>query len=250
MEIEQLGLQALVNVLLKPVGFVLKVAYLDRSPGSEVNTYSFPEEAISQPTSPLDPVICLLYRPDHYDILYPVDLTPPAPPTNIQVFRATVPEYDPSRSSFSVTGDFGLLTTLPGYDSGAPSLGVLGVGLGSSLGSPLTPFTQAPATSWMSAPFGTESLPPVAAPLPIVAAAPPPPPPQQTHPLRFSEYCQMPEYVENDTWREPTFQTSTFKNSHFNVAHYNNPNFQPEEYKPENDEYDPPPRGGRKRGSV
>ncbi|KAJ4420209.1 hypothetical protein N0V85_000694 [Neurospora sp. IMI 360204] len=250
-EIEQLGLQALVNVLLKPIGFVLKIAYLDRSPGSEVNTYSFPEEAISQPTSPLDPVICLLYRPDHYDILYPVDPTPPPAPTNIQVFRATIPQYEiTSAPPFTATGDYGLLTALPGFSSSPSPLGALGVGLCSPLGSPLAPFTQAPAPSWMSAPFGTEPLQPVAAPLPIAATAPPPPPRQQTHPLRFSEYCQMPEYVENDTWREPTFQTSTFKNSHFNVAHYNNPNFQPEEYKPENDEYDPPPRSGRKRGSV
>ncbi|KAK1775677.1 peptidase C65 Otubain-domain-containing protein [Copromyces sp. CBS 386.78] len=252
-EIEQLGLQALVNVLLKPIGFILKIAYLDRSPGSEVNTYTFPEEAISQPTSPLDPVICLLYRPDHYDILYPVDPTPPPAPTNIQVFRATIPQYEiNSAPPFTAAGDYGLLAALPGFGSSPSPLGALGVGLGSPLGSPLAPFTQAPTPSWMSAPFGTESLQPVAAPLPVAATAPPPPPqpPQQTHPLRFSEYCQMPEYVENDTWREPTFQTSTFKNSHFNVAHYNNPNFQPEEYKPENDEYDPPPRGGRKRGSV
>ncbi|KAK3497621.1 peptidase C65 Otubain-domain-containing protein [Neurospora hispaniola] len=250
-EIDQLGLQALVSILLKPVGFVLRIAYLDRSPGSEVNTYSFPEEAISQPASPLDPVICLLYRPDHYDILYPVDLTPPPAPMNIQVFRATIPQYEiTSAPPFTAAGDYDLLAALPGFSSSPSPLGALGVGLGPSLGSPLAPFTQAPTPSWMSAPFGTESLQPVATPLPIAAAAPPPPPPQQTHPLRFSEYCQMPEYVENDTWREPTFQTSTFKNSHFNVAHYNNPNFQPEEYKPENDEYDPPPRSGRKRGSV
>ncbi|CCC07718.1 hypothetical protein SMACR_01285 [Sordaria macrospora] len=245
-EIEQLGLQALVNVLLKPIGFFLKIAYLDRSAGSEVNTYTFPEEVASQ-TSPLDPVICLLYRPDHYDILYPVDPTPPPATTNIHVFRATIPQYEITPAApFTAAGDYGLLAGIPGFSSSPSPLGALGVGLGS----PLAPFTQAPTQSWMSAPFGTEPLQPVAASLPIAATAPPPPPPQQTHPLRFSEYCQMPEYVENDTWREPTFQTSTFKNSHFNVAHYNNPNFQPEEYKPENDEYDPPPRSGRKRGSV
>jgi len=88
----------------------------------------------------------------------------------------------------------------------------------------------------------------------VSGPAPPPPPPpqqQQTHPLRFSEYCQLPEYVENGTWREPTFQTSTFKNSHFNVAHYNNPNFQPEEYKPDAEEFEVVVRSGpRKRGSV
>ncbi|KAK4679997.1 hypothetical protein QC764_0040510 [Podospora pseudoanserina] len=58
----------------------------------------------------------------------------------------------------------------------------------------------------------------------------------QTLPLRFSEYSQLPEYVENLSWHEPSFQTSTFRNSHFNVAHYNSPNFQPEEYRPEGDD--------------
>lgn len=58
----------------------------------------------------------------------------------------------------------------------------------------------------------------------------------QTLPLRFSEYSQLPEYAENRSWREPSFQTSTFRNSHFNVAHYNSPDFQPEEYRPEGDD--------------
>ena len=69
-EIEHLGIVSLVNILLKPVGFVLEIAYLDRSPGSQVNTYRFPEEANNQDPMTLGPMIYLLFRPDHYDILY------------------------------------------------------------------------------------------------------------------------------------------------------------------------------------
>ena len=69
-EIEELGIIALTNILLKPVGFVLEIAYLDRSPGSDVNRYRFPDEANNQDISSLGPIIYLLYRPTHYDILY------------------------------------------------------------------------------------------------------------------------------------------------------------------------------------
>ncbi|KAG6040917.1 hypothetical protein E4U41_006638 [Claviceps citrina] len=69
-EIEQLGIIALVNILLKPLNFVLEIAYLDRSPGSQVNRYRFPEEANGKDVIDLGPIIHLLYRPDHYDILY------------------------------------------------------------------------------------------------------------------------------------------------------------------------------------
>lgn len=69
-EIEHLGIVALFNILLQPPGMVLEVAYLDRSPGSQVNTYRFPEEATGQDLASFGSPIYLLYRPDHYDILY------------------------------------------------------------------------------------------------------------------------------------------------------------------------------------
>ncbi|KAF7546059.1 hypothetical protein G7Z17_g8709 [Cylindrodendrum hubeiense] len=73
-EIEHLGIVALAHMLLQPVNFVLEIVYLDRSPGSQANRYRLPEEANGQDPSNLGPIIYLLYRPDHYDILY---LTPP-----------------------------------------------------------------------------------------------------------------------------------------------------------------------------
>lgn len=254
-EIEQLGVILLVEVLLKPANFVLEIAYLDRSPGSSVNTYRFPEEANGQDPSNLGPMIHLLFRPDHYDIVYPATQVQPSPPArvnmDIQVYRATnfTQNYQVSATpgglhTFAPTGLETLATMIPGFGAPPPGLGPI-----VDTSSPLTSYTPSPPTSWMPLPYAepAQSVSPVS--IPVAA---PVPIPQTHHPLRFSEYCQLPEYVENDTWREPVFQSSTFKNSHFNVAHYNNPNFQPEEYKPENDEHELSLQrpGVRKRGSV
>ncbi|KAK0737442.1 peptidase C65 Otubain-domain-containing protein [Apiosordaria backusii] len=261
-EIDQIGLLLLVNVLLKPVGFVLQVAYLDRSPGSEVNSYRFPEEARNQHPSTLGPMIHLLYRPDHYDLLYPAEPEPIPEPVTVQVHRVSFsPSYDIASAPVPMHSygiNIGALAMLPGF--GAPPPGLAPTLLDTSP-SPLSAYSPSPTSTWMTSPFAEPpqqaspvSVPPVPVPMsmPIhTAPAVAPAPPLQTHPLRFSEYCQLPEYVENDTWREPSFQTSTFRNSHFNVAHYNNPNFQPEEYRPETEDYDAPQRGsGKKRASV
>ncbi|KAK4236105.1 peptidase C65 Otubain-domain-containing protein [Achaetomium macrosporum] len=242
-EIDHLGLTLLVNVLLKDVGFVLEVAYLDRSAGSEVNTYRFPEEANNRHPSELGPIIHLLYRPDHYDILYVPE------PVDLQVHRVASfsqsYEIESTPLALHNYGGVGIqtLSLIPGFGVSSPGLAPML----DTAPAPLSTYSPSPVSPWESAPFvdPIQQVPP--APLPIST----PSPAAQTHPLRFSEYCQLPEYVENNTWREQTLQTTTFKNSHFNVAHYNNPNFQPEEYKPGADDHDTPPRSsGRKRGSV
>ncbi|KAK0628228.1 peptidase C65 Otubain-domain-containing protein [Bombardia bombarda] len=254
-EIDHLGITLLVNVLLKPVGFVLEIAYLDRSPGSEVNTFRFPEEANNQHPSDVGPIIHLLYRPDHYDLLYLADM-------DLQVHRVDslshnfrITEAPMAFHSFSAVGDLALM--IPNFGSPPPGLApsILDV----AAASPLS-YTPSPGSSWVSSPFTDpiQQAPPQTSTLPATVPvvtqpqAAQPRQQQQLHPLRFSEYCQLPKYVENDTWQEPTFQTSSFKNSHFNVAHYNNPNFQPEEYKPGQEEYEPPSLRNsiRKRSSV
>ncbi|KAL2256068.1 hypothetical protein VTK26DRAFT_2238 [Humicola hyalothermophila] len=244
-EIDHLGVTLLTSILLKPAGFVLEIAYLDRSPGSEVNTYRFPEEANDRHPSELGPVIHLLYRPDHYDILYP----PEPEPVSLQVHRATSfsQSFEIASAPVTLNGfgavDMQQLSLIPGF--GGPSSGL--APLLDTTASPLTSYGPGPASPWVPSAFAGPIQQTPAPPMSMSTPVPPP----QTHPLRFSEYCQLPEYVENDTWREPTFQTRTFRNSHFNKAHYNNPDFQPEEYKPEADEHESPPRGGsRKRGSV
>jgi ubiquitin thioesterase protein OTUB1 len=241
-EIDHLGLTLLVNVLLKDASFVLEVAYLDRSPGSEVNTYRFPEEANNRHPSELGPIIHLLYRPDHYDILYVPE------PLDVQVHRVASfsQSYEIESTPMALHSYGGVavetLSLIPGFGVSSPGLAPML----DTAPAPLSTYSPSPVSPWESAPFVDPIQQVPQAPLPIST----PSPVGQAHPMRFSEYCQLPEYVEHNTWREQTLQTTTFKNSHFNVAHYNNPNFQPEEYKPEADDHDTPLRSYRKRGSV
>ncbi|KAG5952542.1 hypothetical protein E4U53_000617 [Claviceps sorghi] len=133
-EIEQLGIIALVNILLKPLNFVLEIAYLDRSPGNQVNRYRFPEEANDKDVLDLGPVIYLLYRPDHYDILYQSLAVPQASPTSspqlsLQVNRVAgfthntaFADSAAALGAFS-TLDFGALSMIPGIsNNGGDSL--------------------------------------------------------------------------------------------------------------------------------
>lgn len=63
-EIDQIGLQVLTDAVIKPAGLGLEVLYLDRSMGDVVTPHNF------TPESQGVPVIKLLYRPGHYDIIY------------------------------------------------------------------------------------------------------------------------------------------------------------------------------------
>lgn len=62
-EIEQIGMNALLDAVVKPAGIAVDILYLDRSPGKEVNTLRFePTTPDGQPMFPNPPVIILLYR--------------------------------------------------------------------------------------------------------------------------------------------------------------------------------------------
>ena len=272
-EIEQLGIIALVNVLLKPVNFVLEIAYLDRSPGSRVNIYRFPEEANGQDVSALGPIIYLLYRPDHYDILYrpgPASIATSMPGNSIdlQVNRATgfysqadIVGTHASLGAFA-TADFGLLASLP-YSS-APMSDL------SSLPSQM-PSCASYSTddSWMGQYADTNmSAGPFHNQMSQHQPAPPPPPVHSNEPIMHPSRCSngppttadtgctirfsqvQLEYDEsNNSIAERNFQlsTNTFKNSVWNRAHFGNPDFHPEEWSPEDEHLDGRVGGRRKR---
>lgn len=157
-EIEQLGIDALYNILLKPADFILEIAYLDRSPGTHVNSYRFPE-ANSQEPPPQGPTIYLLYRPDHYDILYrepsAFPARAPAAPVSIPVNRVnSISQHNGFTSTYEssdnfASADFGILSMIPG-------LSMSTMRDMSSLGSPSTvhsfsdPFAPTPTSPWMS----------------------------------------------------------------------------------------------------
>jgi ubiquitin thioesterase protein OTUB1 len=248
-EIEHIGILLLYNVLLKPCGMVIEIAYLDRSPGPEVNTYRIPSEAEGRDPSTLGPIIYLLFRPDHYDILYPHP--PAATSLNIQVNRVSSLTHEHQiasniQNSFQTFGDSAVdmtaLTLIPGVMGLGPGMAPLSAPTPPSLES----YSPSPQSPWMSTPF-TDALPirqpqsqpqlkqehsaPSLRAMSVVSQTAG----RRTPPLRFSEYCH-PQVAENYTSHEPCFTTNTFKNSHFNTAHYNNPNFQPEEYRPDQDE--------------
>ncbi|EHK47780.1 hypothetical protein TRIATDRAFT_238978 [Trichoderma atroviride IMI 206040] len=276
-EIEHLGIVGLANLLLKPIDFVLEVAYLDRSPGSQVNRYRFPEEANEQDPAALGPTIYLLYRPDHYDILY---RTPPvqAPST----LASNAADVQVNRVS-SLTNNLAI-HAVPGGEAGFPgaNMDILSMlpGFGmNSLGpmtsmpeiSPMTPPMASPVDdryissqqqpSWAT-PFPEPvpsqvaqqqpppSFPPVVSPAPMTPSTSMTPSPTMMNATSIrsnsSSSSHLPGLVSNVRPADHTPGSTTFKNSVWNKAHYGNPDFHPEEYVPDDDHSDG--RGsGRKR---
>ncbi|KAM5349097.1 hypothetical protein ACJ41O_008920 [Fusarium nematophilum] len=187
-EIEHLGIVALAEVLLKPVGFVLEIAYLDRSPGTHVNQYRFPEEANQQDISTLGPIIYLLFRPDHYDILYrsPSPQIPvPSGPISMQVNR--VSGFTHNTNITSTQTDLGQFSSV-NFDALAMIPGFNAMGGLPTLAPPLPPTGSAPSepyavqqAQWMQ-PFPdglpvSASQPPPSLPPPTIMASPTPPTP-------------------------------------------------------------------------
>lgn len=269
-EIEHLGIVALSNVLLVPNGFVLEIAYLDRSPGSQVTTYRFPEEANHQDDANLGPVIYLLYRPDHYDILYRNHLQQQVP-TDVQVLRVSNMSDNAGISSHPMdlgvfsTNNFEALHMIPGLTNSGLAMppGAGGPGVNDAF----TPSQQHNGWFDLTASTPTPPQPHVVTPGPppnpslspnaVVGPRPPPGlaaqpammpsgPPECT--IRFSQ-VQL-EYDGGKMAHTEPFQvtTSTFKNSVWNRAHFGNPDFHPEEWSPEDEAMDGR-LGSRRRGS-
>ncbi|KAI1112087.1 peptidase C65 Otubain-domain-containing protein [Nemania sp. NC0429] len=232
-EIDHICVVLVHDVLLKPANIVLEIAYLDRSEGTEVNVHRFPAEATGQDFSTLGPVIYLLYRPGHYDILYREMVAPPAPaPVDLQIATSLVQgQIFQGTASPYRSIDMSPLSVIPGLQNSSLST----LGLPSTTPPPMAdPYAPSPAPSWVSAHFPSEII------SPPTPSQPSPAQGQGTvHPLRFSKYNfpNLPEMAaESNSSYEPAFMTNTFKNSHYNKAHYNNQDFQPEMYQPDAEE--------------
>lgn len=259
-EIDHLGMTLLIDVLLKPIGFAVEIVYLDRSEGTQVNSHLIQaEDPNGVPTNPGGPMIHLLYRPSHYDILYKDVIQPPVQSRNlnIQVNRASFQQQTQrgNASNFS-NMDMDAFIGIPGLSfvpshHGFPSQYqpsienqpyTTGPPLSTPLPTPISPIAH-------PSPPRKSSLPLAPPPLLTTPSFPSNPPtvlphhplpgqiihsPTPASSFRPSKY----EWEAAADWQEgpaPTFQTSTFKNSHYNTAHYNNPNFQPEEWCPEDE---------------
>jgi len=275
-EIDHLGMTLLIDVLLKPLGFAVEIVYLDRSQGTQVNSHVMQaEDSHGIPSNPGGPMIHLLYRPSHYDILYK-DLGSAIPleqvvnearrTSNLHVNRATSFVEHQTLGGSTMTDFSNLelnetLLSIPGF-SLQPQSSHHG------LQSQFTPaleqaYTTSPISASLSPVSTAASMSPFPSQFPsqqqasltspsMTSANPTFSPPSIQLPIHASDLSPSPsistfrpskyEWEAAADWQEvtvPTFQTSTFKNSHYNTAHYNNPNFQPEEWIPEFDDIAP-----------
>ncbi|KAF3915716.1 hypothetical protein AA313_de0200799 [Arthrobotrys entomopaga] len=85
-EIDHIGVKALIDVLFLPAGLVVEISYLDRSDSDEVNVHKFEDESEGGKKKVGDDegrTLRMLYRPGHYDLIYKNgDLAPARlPPT-------------------------------------------------------------------------------------------------------------------------------------------------------------------------
>ncbi|KAI9784256.1 MAG: hypothetical protein M1816_000928 [Peltula sp. TS41687] len=211
-EIEHVGMNALIDVLVKPAGFAVEILYLDRSPGLEVNTHRFEETgANGMPMYPDAPTIYLLYRPGHYDILYKFD---------IQVnLVSNISSYNTIQSipMASPTSPFNpYLAAIPGMSNfTGGGGGMIPIGL-STTDLSIPPEYPPPPTSPVS------PLPPTFSPTRGLA-------------LRPSRYQVAAELHAASTAHTQHYQTPSFRNSHFNPAHFLSTDFQPEIWTPEHE---------------
>ncbi|KAF2440642.1 cysteine proteinase [Karstenula rhodostoma CBS 690.94] len=266
-EIDDVAVAALSEALVKPAGIGLEILYLDRSIGDEVNAH-----AISQPMNfnGLLPMIRLLYRPGHYDILYKAEDLP-APPQQAPIHVALA--YSNNHSFEAASPDANLLSMIPGmyshnrfqtmdqsfgqrwapatYDfdpTPAPQPQI----------TPVQPYAPAPPApvAPISVPHQDFMSPLHASPIshhspgshhslqmeqqPVSLpfhSAPPPPVSIDRTPITVERGGPFrPSMYELEpgfgTGEVLPFQTNIFRNSHFNTCHFMNPSFQPEEWSP------------------
>jgi len=199
-EIDHLGMTLLIDVLLKPIGFSVEIVYLDRSEGSQANSHIFQSEDVHG-----GPMIHLLYRPSHYDILYkemPAHSLNVVPlNTNIQVNRATnFRDNHTVQSTPASMGDFSqldmtILACIPGFHLPTqlpPQQSHHG--LPAQYQQPLdVPFTQSPMSSSIS-PIspGASSTSTSTSAIPASYPAQPPPPTSLTSPNLTSPHPSFP----------------------------------------------------------
>ncbi|KAI9670718.1 MAG: hypothetical protein M1817_003828 [Caeruleum heppii] len=235
-EIEHIGMNALIDILLKPAGIAVEILYLDRSPGAEVNSHRF--EAVDSVGLPLNMdalTIRLLYRPGHYDILYkPEDVDFIVPQTHVEFCSSYRTAEAAAQIATVQTSSIPVLSSVPGYSYATSTASPLDPGD--------TPLRSVALTSY-AAPMASSSIltfPYVAGTDAAVAEAVVHPedlatfrPSKYEYEGGFSPAPPAPPVAPMKPW-----QTPTFRNSHFNPAHFRNSDFQPELWTPESDEAD------------
>ncbi|KAJ5288842.1 Ovarian tumor otubain [Penicillium angulare] len=230
-EIDEVGLQALVDGVIEGAGFGVEILYLDRSEGDSVTPHQL------SPNCPNGATIRLLYRPGHYDILYQPE--PPqinmAPIVNFQYgMTSNYTPWDQGALSFDVNAH---LMSIPNLmaDSAFGGMGAPMSPLSSVSPAPQSPYRVSPPHDLYQTPMQShapiQTMPPVSAPTPVMPSAPPP---MTTLPNR----SEGPQIRLNPLVMKPNLShslpvTSPFKNSSpYNQAHFQNQDFEPIHWEP------------------
>ncbi|PBP24396.1 cysteine proteinase [Diplocarpon rosae] len=208
-EIDHLGVTLLIDVLLKPIGFAVEIVYLDRSPGAQVNSHIFqPEDAHGIPTNPGGPVIHLLYRPSHYDILYQDQasarqaIADAACSTDLQVHRATsFSQHLAIQSTPASMGGFSpldILSCIPGF-SLAPHTSHHG--FSSQYSQQMEPYPPSPLSASLSPTSSDASA--------VVATSSHLPPPQPQPPSAQTSFSTPTSHLPIRTHNPPLSPTAS-----------------------------------------
>ncbi|KAJ5192458.1 Ovarian tumor otubain [Penicillium cf. viridicatum] len=228
-EIDEVGLQALIDGVIEGSGFGVEILYLDRSEGDVVTPHQLSSN------SPNGATIRLLYRPGHYDLLYPVEALNMAPIVNLQYgMTSDYSPWDQAALGFDVNSSLMAIPNLmqdTSFGMGAPMSPMPSVSP-----TPASPFRMSPQQDMYQSPMPTH------APIPSIPVSPPPqlpppssaPPPMTSLPSRSSD---GPQIRLNPLVMKPNLSrslpvTTPFKNSPYNQAHFQNSDFQPIHWEP------------------
>ncbi|KAJ5623116.1 hypothetical protein N7490_011721 [Penicillium lividum] len=218
-EIDEVGLQALVDGVIEGAGFGVEILYLDRSEGDAVTPHQL------SPNRPSEATIRLLYRPGHYDLLYRAELPTVnmAPVVNFQYGMTTnYSPLGPRRSLLRHPAFGGMGAAMSPMPSVSPA--------------PLSSYRVSPPQEMYQSPMQSHTpippMPPVSSPPPVLPSAPPP---MTALPSRSSD---GPQIRLNPLVMKPNLShslpvTTPFKNSSpYNQAHFQNQDFEPIHWAP------------------
>ncbi|KAL1963799.1 hypothetical protein VTN77DRAFT_7865 [Rasamsonia byssochlamydoides] len=215
-EIDEVGLQALVDGVIEGSGFAVEILYLDRSQGDVVTPH------LLSPNRPSVATIRLLYRPGHYDLLYSAEASVNmAPVVNYQYGMMTnYSPWDQAALSFDANPHLMAVPNLMVDPSFPPGTG---------------PMMPASPPAYMASPANEFYSPSLSPPAPVTLSSPIAP----TLPLSppSTKSSEGPQIRLNPLVMKPNLShslpvTTPFKNSPYNQAHFLNQDFEPIHWEP------------------
>ncbi|KAJ5414865.1 Ovarian tumor otubain [Penicillium cosmopolitanum] len=232
-EIDEVGLQALVDVVIEEAGFGVEVLHLDRGEGDVLTPFHL------SPSRPSGVTISLLCRSGHYDLLYPADRTINITPVvNYQYAMSfNYSPWDQSVLSLDINSHLMFI----------PNLTADSVFRVRSPMSPMASVSPAAASSFRASPAQGTYQPPTQKHLPIPSipispsmsarpsAAPPPMTALHGRPSGGLKIRLNPLVMKPNLSRSLPWSTSFNKfSSPDNRAHFQNSHFEPIHWEPSN----------------